>query len=137
MIRMNKDIIGSTIHELTIESYCDKPDNSKYKSYPDPWVKCKCSCGNEIIAPLYGIKKGLIKSCGHLKGQQGGENLKEYYKSHEPSNAVYLTVDGETKNISEWSRITNIPRSTLIYRIEKNLSIEEIFKKEKTDDTTA
>lgn len=136
---MNKDEItlGVTVNELTILSYSNKPsDQGKYKSYGGPWVRCQCSCGNELIAPLYGIKNGLIKSCGHLKGQQGGEILKKYYETHEPPNATYLTIDGETKNISEWSRITGIPRTTLLYRISKHMPVSKIFDKELQDDTT-
>lgn len=133
---MNEDAItiGTTINELTILSYSSKPENSnKYKSYGGPWVKCQCSCGNEIIAPVYGIKKGFIKSCGHLKGQQGGETLKKYFEDndHNPTHSTYLTVDGETRNISEWSRLSGIPRTTLLYRLSQNLPLSKVFEKEK------
>lgn len=129
--------LGTTINELTIESYSQKPSDmeDKYKSYGGPWVRCKCSCGKEIVAPLYGIKKGFIKSCGHLKGEYGGEVLKKYHEEHEPVNSVYLTIDGETKNISEWSRITGIPRSTILYRMNKKMPPNKIFEKEKQDAT--
>mgnify|MGYP006908835086 CR=1 FL=1 len=133
----NQIHIGTVINELEILSYSTKPDTDKYKDYGGPWVRCKCSCGNEIIAPLYGIKQGFIKSCGHLKGQQGGKTLQEYYETHEPVNATYLTVDGETRNISEWSRITGIPRTTLLYRINKKMPIEKVFSKEISEDETA
>ena len=127
----NEIKLGDTINELTILSYSDKPsENEKYKSYGGPWIECQCSCGNKIIAPLYGIKRGFIKSCGHLKGQQGGETLKKYYETHDGNNSIYLTIDNETKNITEWSRITGIPRTTLLYRLNKNIPLSEIFKKE-------
>ena len=133
---MNEDIItiGITINELTILAYTSKPqDNDKYKSYGGPWAKCKCSCGKEIIAPIYGIKKGFIKSCGHLKGQQGGEILKKYYEdnNHDANNAIYLTLDGETRNVTEWSKITGIPRTTILYRLKQGLPLSQVFKKEK------
>ena len=133
MIRMDdKIIVGSIINELTVLAYTDKPkEETKYGSWGGPWIKCKCSCGEKITVPLYGVKKGLIKSCGHLKGENGSKALKEYYKNHDPTNATYLTVEGVTKNISEWSRCTGIPRTTLLYRIEKNQTIEEIFRKDK------
>ena len=126
--------LGITINELTILSYSNKPDDNKYKSYGGPWVRCQCSCGNEVIAPLYGIKHGLIKSCGHLKGQQGGETLRKYYETHDPANANYLTIDGETKNISEWSRITGIPRTTILYRLSKHVPLNKLFDKEIEND---
>lgn len=131
--KMEKEYIkaGNVINELTILEQVKKPENpEKYKDWNGSWVKCKCSCGNEIIVPTYGIERGLIKSCGHLKGEMGGENLKEYYKTHNPSNTIYLRVEGETKSISEWSRITQIPRSTLISRINKHLPLEEILRKD-------
>jgi hypothetical protein len=128
---------GITINELTVLSYSDKPeDSNKYKSYGGPWVKCECSCGKIIVVPLYGIKRGFIKSCGHLKGQQGKINLKEYYKTHAPSNANYLTIDGETKNISEWSKITGVPRTTILYRLNKNVPLKELFTRESNNDET-
>ena len=130
----NEIKLGIVVNELKILSYSNKPDDSKYKSYGGPWVRCQCSCGNEIIAPLYGIKHGLIKSCGHLKGQQGAKTLQEYYKTHDPVNANYLTIDGETKNISEWSRITGIPRTTILYRLNKNVPLNKLFDKETSDD---
>ena len=133
----NQIALGVTINELTILSYSNKPDDyEKYKSYGGPWVRCQCSCGNEIIAPLYGIKNGLIKSCGHLKGQQGSERLKQYYETHDAVNAVYLTIEGETKNISEWSRITGVPRTTILYRLNKKVPLEKLFEKEKDNDST-
>ena len=130
----NEITLGITINELTILSYSNKPDNNKYKSYGGPWVRCQCSCGNEVIAPLYGVKHGLIKSCGHFKGQQGGETLKKYYQTHDPANTSYLTIDGETKNISEWSRITGVPRTTILYRLSKNVPLNKLFDKEIDND---
>ena len=130
----DKITIGIRINELTILEYTDKPkEETKYEKWGGPWIKCKCSCGNEIIVPVYGVKRGLIKSCGHLKGENGAKTLKEYYKNHDPTNTTYLTVDGVTKNISEWSRCTGIPRSTLIYRMNKKQSITEIFRKDKEE----
>ncbi len=129
--------LGTIINELTILSYSNKPEEeTKYKDYGGPWVRAKCSCGEEIIAPLYGIKKGLIKSCGHLKGQKGGEALQEYYKTHGSVNAKYLTIEGETKNISEWSEVTGVPRTTILYRLNKNVPLDELFSKEKDDNET-
>lgn len=127
--------IGSTINHLTIKSYINSPkDKTKYKNYPGPWVRCECSCGAEVIAPLYGIKRGLIKSCGHYKGEQGGKVLRKYYKDHDPSNTIYLTFNDETRNISEWSRMTGIPRTTILYRINKGMPLSKVFRKGEKDD---
>lgn len=132
-----KITLGTVINKLKIISYCDRPeDNDKYKDYGGPWVRCECSCGNEIVAPLYGIEKELIKSCGCFKGQQGAKVLKKYYKTHDPVNSNYLTIDGVTRNISEWSKITGVPRTTILYRLSKNVPLDKLFNKESDDNET-
>ncbi|MDE4173664.1 hypothetical protein PXK01_05830 [Phaeobacter sp. PT47_59] len=37
---------------------------------------------------------------------------------------IYLTYDGEERNLSEWARVTGIPYSTLNNRIRKGWSVE-------------
>jgi hypothetical protein len=130
--------VGTIINELEILAFTNKPDDTKYKSYGPPWVRCRCSCGKEIIAPLYGIKRGFIKSCGHLKGTSGSAILKKYYEDHDKPTSTYLTINGETRNVSEWSRLSGIPRTTLMYRIKKQYPISKLFDKrilkEETDE---
>lgn len=129
---MNKKkdkIIGKTFHNLTVIDYAERSD--KYKNWGGPFVRCKCSCGNEIVVPLSGIEKGIIKSCGCHKGKAGGDFLKKYYETHEPPNSVYLTVNGETRNISEWSRLTGIPRTTIMARIKNKIPSNQLFTKER------
>lgn len=131
-IMKKKNIIGSKFNELTVIKYIKKPDTNKYKDYPGPWVECRCSCGAKVKVPLYALKKNLVKSCGHYKGQIGGETLKRYYKDHDPSNTIYITYNQETKSVSDWSRDTGIPRTTIAYRINQNLPLDQVFKKEES-----
>lgn len=127
-----ENLLNTTINELTIKKFIDKPNTDKYKSWnTDKWVHCECSCGEEIDAPLYGVQRGLIKSCGHLRKEKAAELIEKNRNS--TAAAVYLTHDGKTLNISDWSKETGIPRSTIMYRMGKELPVEKIL--ERKDDS--
>ena len=108
-----------------------RPENTtKYKSWPGDWGIYECPiCGNKFAAPSYGISKGFIKSCGCLKKSCGTRNLKNFWANAETHpNGNYMTVDGETLNITEWSNKTGIPRTTIKNRIDRGLTPKEILK---------
>ena len=69
-------------------------------------------------------------------------------KNYEPSNCRfvtrlvnannkrdnhYLTINGESHTIAEWSRIKNISQNLIIGRLKRNWSLDDIFKS-KTED---
>ena len=114
---------------LTIKEHISKPkDNNKYKSWNSKdWVRCICECGNEVIAPLNAIQKGYIKSCGCLRSQTAISILNKYRDSSH--NAINITYDNETHNISEWSKITGIPRTTIMYRLSKEMPIDKVLER--------
>jgi len=126
-------ILETQYNELTIKKYIDKPeDTDKYKSWNTSiWVHCECSCGNEIDVPLYGVTHGLIKSCGHYRREKAAEAIEKNRNS--TATAVYLTYDNKTMNISDWSKETGIPRSTIIYRMNKELPVEKILERKDDD----
>ena len=125
-----KNIINETFNELTIRKFVDKPDTNKYKSWNTKvWVHCECSCGKEIKAPLYGVVHGLIKSCGHLRAEKALAQLNSFKENNPPPNAVYLTHDNKTMNITEWSKETGIPRSTITYRMDKGMPPEKVLER--------
>lgn len=122
--------INKTYNELTIKGFIKKPNTDKYKSWnTGSWVHCSCSCGNFVDAPLYGIKNGFIKSCGHLRAEKAAKVLEENKKNNPTPTAIYLTHNNKTMNISEWSEETGIPRTTIMYRMKKELPIEKILEK--------
>lgn len=124
------DIIDVTFNELTVRRFVNKPDTEKYKSWNTKvWVHCECSCGNEIDVPLYGVTHGLIKSCGHLKAEKAAAQLEEIRKTNPTPTAIYLTHDGKTLNISDWSKETGIPRTTIMYRISKGLPTDKVLER--------
>lgn len=129
------DIKNQVINELTIKEIIPKPKKiTKYKSWNTGiWVRCECSCGKKIDVPLYGVQKGLIKSCGHYRKIKAAETLKKIKEDNPTPNAVYLTFEGKTQNISEWSKETGIPRSTIMYRLSKEMPIEKVLERKCED----
>jgi len=126
----NTDIINKTINELTIIKRINRPDTEKYKSWnTDEWVECQCSCGNIVELPLYGVINEYIKSCGCLRKEKAAITLEKNKKNNPTPTAIYLTFKDKTLNISDWSKETGIPRSTIMYRISKDLSVDKILER--------
>lgn len=60
------------------------------------------------------------------------ENCCWILKSEQSKNRTtnhYLTFHGETKTVSEWSRITGIHRTTITYRLQRGWSVEDALTK--------
>lgn len=124
-----------TFNELTIRKFIKKPKTDKYKSWNTSiWVHCDCSCGcpEGVDAPLYGVTHGYIKSCGHLRAEKAADSIEKNRNS--TATAIYLTHEDKTMNISEWSKETGIPRSTITYRMNKGLPIEKILERKENDE---
>ena len=43
-------------------------------------------------------------------------------------NNVFLTLDGERKTVTEWSRLLELPRSTIDMRLERGWSVERALR---------
>lgn len=131
-----ENLTDKVFNELTIKKIIPKPQNiEKYKSWNTGiWVKCECSCGEIIEAPLYGVKNGFIKSCGHYRREKAAETLKKNKESNPTPNAIYLTYQGKTQNITEWSKETGIPRTTIMYRMDKEMPVEKILERKCDND---
>lgn len=121
-------VINVTFNELTIQEFIKKPKTDKYKSWnTNTWVRCLCSCGEKVDVPLYGVTNGYIKSCGHIRREKAAESIEKNRNS--TVNAIYLTHNGKTMNISDWSKETGIPRSTIAYRMSKEMPIEKVLER--------
>lgn len=131
---MNQDLIGKVYNRLKIVEIIPDPQNGKYKSWnTGVWVRCECECGSVIEAPLYGVQNGYIKSCGCYRSQKAAETLCKIKEQHPTPNAVYLTYNGKTMNIAEWAKETGIPRTTIMYRMAKEMPIEKILERKDDD----
>ena len=49
-------------------------------------------------------------------------------------NATYITHNGKTMNITEWSRETGIPRTTIMYRLSKELPVEKVLERKDSNE---
>lgn len=130
-----ENVINKTINELTIKAIIPRPKHiHKYRSWnTDKWVRCECSCGKIVELPLYGVQNGFIKSCGHYRREKAAETLEKNKMNNPTPNAVYLTYQGKRQNITEWSKETGIPRSTIMYRMNREMPIEKILERKCND----
>ena len=119
--------IGSRYKQLTVVEYIDRPENPKRYSNiaSSNWIRCKCDCGNYIEVPAYIFGQGYVGSCGCFKANRGIE-LKKSGKLKK--KGIILTYGGQSYNIKDWSRITNIPYYTIIDRRRRGLPLEKVFK---------
>lgn len=130
-----EQMIDAQFNELTVRRFVPKPEIDKYKSWNTRiWVECECSCGNKIQVPLYGVTRGFIKSCGHLRAEKAAQTLAENKKNNPNPTAIMLTHNGKTLNISEWSKETGIPRTTIMYRLEKEWPIEKVLERKEDNE---
>lgn len=128
-----EQFINAKFNELTVRKFIRRPEIDKYKSWNTRiWVQCECSCGNTIDVPLYGVTHEYIKSCGHLRAEKATESIEKNRNS--TATAIYLTYKDKTMNISDWSKETGIPRSTIAYRIGKNMPIEKVLERKESDE---
>ena len=131
----SKTILNTKYNELTIKHFINRPNTDKYKSWnTNIWVHCECNCGKEIDVPLYGVIHGLIKSCGHLRAEKALAQLNQIKKTNPTPTAIHLTHNDKTLNISEWSKETGIPRSTIMYRLKKNMPIEKVLERKRDNE---
>lgn len=125
-----------TINELTILEEINPPsDNPKYKSAKNlVWVRCKCSCGKFMEAPLTYIMNSQIRSCGHLTDIARAENLRKFRELMKANHvdmpsSIYLEYNGKILNINQWSKELNINRTTILYRYHQGYPVDKILKK--------
>lgn len=129
-----EQMLKQTFNELTIEEFIDPPCTTKYRSWASKqWVRCRCSCGETIEVPLYGVVNGYIKSCGCYRSRKAAETLKKNKENNPTPNAIYLTHGDQTMNLAEWSRETGIPRTTIMYRLGKKLPVDQILARKDDD----
>lgn len=72
------DVVGQTFARLTVIANEPTRDGRSY-------IRCLCSCGNELVTMATSVRRGLTKSCGCLNAEHRGRGLR--YK-HGASNTV-------------------------------------------------
>lgn len=59
-----EDLTGMTFGDYTVIRRATKDETNKRGTY---WL-CRCSCGKEKYVGASNLKRGVAKSCGHVKG---------------------------------------------------------------------
>lgn len=75
-----KTLIGEKFGRLTVEEKAERPKHIKSKR---AYWKCKCDCGNEIIATTTDLKTGHTKSCGCLRAEKISKMSRKHGKRNE------------------------------------------------------
>lgn len=94
------DVVGQTFHRLTV--IANEPTRQGRS-----WIRCLCSCGNELITMSSSVRRGLTKSCGclneehkvrGLRYKDGRSNLPEYRLFRDMCNRCHLPTRKSYKN---------------------------------------
>lgn len=110
MVKVKTDLTGQRFGMLTVIKQAEDYISPKGVHFPQ-W-ECECSCDehNHVVILQNNLKsKNSTQSCGCL------------------SHRVLLTVNGETHNVTEWSRITGLSAKTISGRMRSGWDEECIF----------
>lgn len=120
-----------------IKDRCSNPLNDRYSDYGGRGIKICDEWSNSLEdfvkwALKNGYQDGLTIDRIDVNGNYEPDNCR-WATAHEQANNtrknVFITYNGETHSISEWSVITGINRSTLNYRYKHYKNIEDVFEK--------
>lgn len=70
--------------------------NDKGVTYP--YWRCKCDCGNDVIARRAKIKSGHTKSCGCLQRRKASETFSKHRDSKSPLYVRYIGIKQRCTN---------------------------------------
>lgn len=110
---------------------CYQSSNGAYYRYGDKGVQvCERWHKYENFLADMGVRPSFDHSIDREKNDKGYEPLNCRWvlpttQSRNRSNVIMLTLDGETKCLSEWAEITGISRDTIYMRIRNKWTIEE------------
>lgn len=128
---------GTKIYRVwgRMKERCNNPHNSSYHSYGGRGIKV-CDEWNDSFIPFYewalanGYEDGLTLDRENVNGGYNPENCRwitNLEQQRNKRNNHFVTINGETKTISEWSEISGVPPKTLRHRIISNWKEEDLL----------
>lgn len=78
------------------------------------WL-CRCDCGNEVTVMGHNLAAGNTKSCGCLQRDMVAKS----------SARRYITLNGKTQTLAQWSRETGISYGCLSGRLNRGWSAKD------------
>lgn len=123
---MIKDLTGMKFGRVTAISY-EKTGNSL------KW-KCRCDCGNEVIAYGYDLQRGRVVSCGCRKIKHGSRETRLYNiwigmrkRCNNPNHKFYKYYGGKGVSVcSEWEDFGKFKEWALSNGYKEHLTIDRI-----------
>ena len=120
-----------------MKSRCYYKGNSSYARYGARGITVCAEWRNDFLSffewsKANGYKKGLTIDRIDNNGNYEPSNCRwvtPQVQSNNTRRNVFITHDGETHSISEWSRLTGINRTTLQLRVSRGCSDDLLFAK--------
>lgn len=140
--RAKHGLAGSKIYNVwrNMLKRCYLPNNANYKYYGargikvcEEWKNRKNGFTNFLKwAIANGYKEGLLIDRINVNGNYEPANCRwvtSRISANNKRNNQLLTIEGETKTLSEWAREKNISFSCLWDRLKRNIPPDRLFEK--------
>ena len=122
---------------LQMKDRCNNPKNDGYKNYGGRGIKvCKEWSDDFTIFKEWSLQNGYIEglTLDRIDFNKGYEPsncrwITNKEQQHNKSTNVFITHNGETKTLAQWSEIYDIYSSTAKHRLDKGMSFEDAFDK--------
>lgn len=115
---------------------CDNPKNSCYRLYGEKGIRVCYEWYNFDNFYSWALSNGYDKdlSIDRIDSSKGyyPENCRwatRKQQSDNTSQVIYITYNGKTQPLSDWSRELGIKNGTLYWRYHQGWSVEEMFAK--------
>lgn len=115
---------------LGMRRRCSNPKDSAYERYGgrgitvcDEWMTSFKPFYEHIgqrPTPKHSVDR-IDNNLGYMPGNVRWATAKEQQQNTRPRNEFMMTIDGETKTVREWSAISGVKRTTLLYRFKKGV----------------
>ena len=117
-----------------IRARCNDPENKDFKNYGARGVKVDPNWNESFLAFLMDMGEApacmqidRINNNGHYE-KANCRWVTPIENSNNKRTCVFVTFDGKTQSIADWSREVGIERKTLEYRIRVGWSAERALK---------